>query len=537
MAGVRWRRIAWVVGMLAGAAVLVELAGGLAQSAGDELPADLQAVPSDSVGFLSVRLGDLWEQPAARELRQKFTEQLPQGLDDWRQLVGLPPGDIDRLTLVYLSFPPGPYPLFFVGTAGPLDRAKVLANVGPNAKEEKRNEHTLYVGPRNNAVHFLGDRAYVASSVEGVRELLERPAPKKPGPLPAALALAAGKHSLAAGLNPAPIVAQIPELPGAAEPFKPLLQTQGAALTVDLDKETHGELRLTFAGEADAKQAEKAVQATLSLARVGLGLASQQVQKDPKSAKLAELIGRTQADLEDATVKQQGSQVEVTIQVKANLLSASAALTDAVVKVRYSAARAQGTNNLKQIALAMHNYHDTNKRFPAQAVYSPDGKPLLSWRVLILPFVEQDNLYKQFHLDEPWDSEHNKKLLAHMPRAYALPGKEAPGGTETHYLGFVGKGAFFEGRKGIQIQEITDGTSNTILVVEAAKGVPWTKPEDLPFDPEKPLPELGGHHGDSFSAAFCDGSVHTLPRPIKQETLKALITRNGGEIVDPNNDK
>jgi hypothetical protein len=525
--------------MLAVTGVFVGLAAGDEQPAGKAaLPADLQAVPADSFGFLSVRLGDLWERPAAREVRQKLTEQLPQGLDQWRQFIGLPPGDIDRLTLVILSFPPGEQPLFVVSTARPLDRAKVLANVGPDAKEEKRNEHTLYVGPRNNAVHFLNDRAYVTSSVEGVRELLERPAPKKPGSLAAALALAAGKHTVTVGLNPAPALDRLAgELPPAAESFRPLLKTERATLTVDLGNETRGELRLIFADEKDAKGAEKAVQAALSLARVGLGLAAQQVQKDPKAARLAEAIGRTQADLEDATVKQEGDHIDVAVHVKADVLSAGAAMTEAVSKVRYAAARAQSTNNLKQIALAMHNYHDVNKHFPAQAIYSPDGKPLLSWRVLLLPYLDQDDLYKQFHLDEPWDSEHNKKLLAKMPRTYALPGKEKEGDTDTYYLGFAGKGAFFDGRKGIQIAQITDGTSNTIMIVEAAKGVPWTKPEDLTFDKDKPLPPLGGHYGDIFIAAICDGSIRILPRQIKEDKLKALITRDGGEAIDLNNDK
>src|SRR5262249_5499853 len=149
-------------------------------------------------------------------------------------------------------------------------------------------------------------------------------------------------------------------------------------------------------------------------------------------------------------------------------------------------------------------YHDVNKHFPPQAVYSPDGKPLLSWRVLILPYLEKDDLYKEFHLDEPWDSEHNKKLLAKMPKTYAMPGRQEKEPTETFYQGFAGKGAFFDGKQGTKIVDITDGASNTIMVVEAAKAVPWSKPEDIPFDAGKPLPKLGGHFGGVSNAAFCD---------------------------------
>jgi prepilin-type processing-associated H-X9-DG protein len=538
--GVRWRAFAGVVAALAGAVVLVQLAGGPARSAGDKdaLPADLQRIPTDSAAFVSVRPGDLWGTEPAQRLREQFKEHLPQGLDEWRKFVGLPPQDIERLTAVYVSFPPGDLPLFFVAAAQPLDRTKVLANVGPDAKEEKRKEHTLYVGPRNNAVHFIDDHSYIAGKVEAVRDFLERPAPKKEGPLGPALRLAEAKHTLVAGVNPEPVVAQVPEeLPPMAEPYKPLLKARLATLAVDLGKETRGDLRLTFAEEKEAQQAEKAVKAGLSMARVGLGLAAQQVQKDKEAAKLAELIGHAQADLEDSTVKQEGPAVEVRVAIKADLTAAGYAINQAVLKTRQASTRIQSQNNLKQIALAMLNYTSTNGHFPAQAVYSPDGKPLLSWRVLILPYVEQDALYKEFHLDEPWDSDHNKKLLAKMPKLYALPGKDAEGTTDTYYLGFAGKRAFFDGRKGVAIQDITDGTSNTIMVVEAAKGVPWTKPEDLPFDPEKPLPKMATHWAGGFNVAFCDGSVHFLSPNIKPAKMKAFITRNGGEVVPLDSDE
>src|SRR5438093_7201056 len=82
-------------------------------------------------------------------------------------------------------------------------------------------------------------------------------------------------------------------------------------------------------------------------------------------------------------------------------------------------ARQTSVNNLKQLALAMHNYHDTYGHLPPAALKNKKGKPLLSWRVALLPFVEEDKLYKEFRLDEPWDSAHNKKLLAKMPKLFA----------------------------------------------------------------------------------------------------------------------
>ena len=102
----------------------------------------------------------------------------------------------------------------------------------------------------------------------------------------------------------------------------------------------------------------------------------------------------------------------------------------------------------------------------------------------------------------------------------------------TYYQVFVGKGAGWERQSnGTRFADITDGTSNTLMVAEAANAVPWTKPDDLEFDPEKPLPKLGGHFPGGFNVLFMDGSVRFIRSTIDQVTLKALITRNGGELV------
>jgi RNA polymerase sigma factor (sigma-70 family) len=194
--------------------------------------------------------------------------------------------------------------------------------------------------------------------------------------------------------------------------------------------------------------------------------------------------------------------------------------------------RQNNINALKLLMLAMHNYHDVNKHFPPAAVYANDGKPLLSWRVLVLPYVDQDDLFKQFELEEPWDSEHNKKLLTKMPKIYAPVRGKNKDSLSTHYQVFTGKGTVFEGTQGLAITDITDGTSTTIAIVEAAEAVPWTKPADLTYDPEKPLPKLGGMFKDVFHAAFADGSVHTLKREFDEHTMRLAITANDGEVLD-----
>jgi Protein of unknown function (DUF1559) len=193
-----------------------------------------------------------------------------------------------------------------------------------------------------------------------------------------------------------------------------------------------------------------------------------------------------------------------------------------------AAHRSRSINNLKQLGLAMHNYHSSKGSFPPKAVFDKDGKALLSWRVLLLPYLDQRKLAEEIHLDEAWDSEHNKKLVESMPKVFQSGGEsEKPG--ETAYLAFTGKGTIFDGKKGIKLLEITDGTSNTIMFVESARGVPWTKPEDLAYDPDKPLPKLG-LVPEGFLSTFCDGSVRFLRSNVPEETLRALITASGGEV-------
>ena len=220
-----------------------------------------------------------------------------------------------------------------------------------------------------------------------------------------------------------------------------------------------------------------------------------------------------------------------------------ALLLPAVQSARTAARRSQSVNNLKQIMLAFHNFHSTNDRFPPQAIRDRGGKPLLSWRVAILPFLEQQGLFNEFKLDEAWDSPHNKALLARMPPVYAVPGAEVGPGM-TFYRGFSGEHALFDPRVklGVGIATITDGTSNTLGIVEAKEAVPWTKPDaEIAFDATaKPgqmqslLPLLGGHFPGGLNAAFLDGSVRFLKLSINPQTLKALITRDGGEVVSAN---
>jgi hypothetical protein len=207
-------------------------------------------------------------------------------------------------------------------------------------------------------------------------------------------------------------------------------------------------------------------------------------------------------------------------------------LIPAVQRVREAASRIQSSNNLKQIGLAMHNHLQDKQTFPPAYSTDKDGKPLLSWRVHILPYVEAGGLYKEFHLDEPWDSPHNKKLIEKMPLIYRSPASAAGPGMTT-YLTFRGKDTAFPGAKGVGIADIPDGTSNTIMAVEASdkKAVMWTKPDDLEFNEKDPLDGVVGLRRGEFLILLCDGSVRQVSDRIDPKTLRLLILRNDGNPI------
>jgi hypothetical protein len=205
-----------------------------------------------------------------------------------------------------------------------------------------------------------------------------------------------------------------------------------------------------------------------------------------------------------------------------------------VEEMRGAASAARSMNNLKQFGLAMHNYHDSQKSFPPRAILSKEGKPLLSWRVAILPHLDEDKRYKEFHLDEPWDSEHNRRLIDRMPEVLRSPNSSAASGRTT-YLAPVMPGAIFGGSEGMPIKQITDGTSQTILLVEADDdhAVVWTKPEDIEIDLDNPSKGLLVGSQQALFSLFADGSAHrwTTPAELAPAQLKVRITASGGEPV------
>lgn len=205
--------------------------------------------------------------------------------------------------------------------------------------------------------------------------------------------------------------------------------------------------------------------------------------------------------------------------------------------LKKKAKQLQDMNSLKQIGLAMHNFHDIYRHFPPQALSSQDGKKLLSWRVLILPFLDQNQLYRKFKLDEPWDSEHNIKLVSEIPYVYS--GQQPSASIESDgmtrlQVPLLENSVFGRAGGGAQFKEITDGTSNTVMLLQVPTDqvVPWTKPVDFTIDPKNPTAGFVDSAQEHFLAGFCDGSVRTIRTSVAAKVLMALFTMNGNEVVD-----
>ncbi|MCZ2343745.1 MAG: DUF1559 domain-containing protein [Bacteroidales bacterium] len=523
---------------------------------------DLTLVHPNSLGFAHIRLVDIWKNESSANLRMFFEKAGPQALAALDQQFVLKPSTAQAVTIVVLP-PSGPNesePQFLgiMHFSQPFDPSAVVQELMPKAVKKQAGGKAFFASEQSTSALYFPNKQTLVFSTTAVLESYLTWAPKTEGGLAPALKLAAqSKAAVLAAVN----VAALPIPPGIEQQippdFRPLLKTRLAVLTMDLGNTTTVTVKAMY-DDADASTAaETALKQAAQMGRAALAMPKAQAEKllygkAPKNGArdlgdLPEAIGAVGAlgaiALADDILAHLPIQREDSALVARIAMPAWVAqfvvpspltiglLLPAVQKVREAAARTQAMNNLKQIGLAMHIYHDTYGNLPA-AIVDKNGKKLLSWRVAILPFIEQDALYRQFKLDEPWDSEHNLKLSKMMPKVFADPRFQAPPNM-TYYKVFTGKDTPFpESGKGSQLRNITDGTWVTIMAVAGGDPVIWTKPEDIPFDPKKPLPDLPQPF-QQLLALFCDGSVRVLsPEFLKSGQLKKAITSNGGEVVN-----
>lgn len=494
------------------------------------LPSELSYVPHDAAFFLHANVARIWDHDATKAFRAADKSAFATLEDMLTKLTGAKPEDFKTVTY-FLPTVKGPQDTGKLGLVltfkKPFDAKKLEAGVAESL-------------PKNDKIKVLTPAATTAVVLVGLGDEYGKPRKAdESGPLTAALAAAAtGTHTLVTGAtfaNLPDVLRQENDLPGPIRAFQPIFLSESLTATVDLGDTLALDVRVKSNRAAQAVDAEKALAALVKLvsdeADGGLKEIEKDAADDPGLKDLLKVLKALTAAAQGAKFAVDGTEARMTASLPLAGLPLAGAYSAAVLKVEGATANLKSSNNLKQIALAMHGYHDATGAMPPAAVCDKKGKPQLSWRVLILPYIEQDALYKQFKLDEPWDSDNNKKLLAKMPAVYAMPGKTKPGGTDTYYRVFVGNGAGFDWLTGTKLTDVSDGTSNTILCVTAATAVPWTKPDELEFDPDKDMGKLMGMVNGRAQVAMMDGSVRRLSKLPKKETLNALITKGGGEVV------
>jgi hypothetical protein len=494
-------------------------------------------VPAGSRAFISLDVAKAWDHASfggVREARGKVEFA-------WlvQSLLGVAPADLARATAFWT---PSGKELPFVLITGrkALDAqaiAKTLTRAGAKIPPQATGKAIAAPGAEFPFVLQVDAQTVLLAPPGADPASLENLGADKKGRLAAAIA-EAGNHTLTIGIDVAAI-AQLPLPVGG-----PLLEAETAVLVADLGEKTVGtaELKLNFTDAEKAARAAPFLKTKLSELAGLAGAQEQRATEKPQEgtgypAPLLDWIGRT---LKGARVKADGTTARVTAELKLDegISALLTAIPDAALAGRGASA---AENNMKQITLAIINYADANGgRMPANT-YDSDGKPLLSWRVQILPYIEQSALYQRFKLDEAWDSDHNKPLSRIVVKAFQVPGRPAPQPWETYFRGFIGpENVKAEHRpwlrKGPKNQakfpaDFPDGTSNTWLVVEAAEAVPWAKPDDLPYDGVLPLPKLGGANG-TYVVGYADGHTATYRRgQIDEKNMRGLITASGGEVV------
>ena len=426
---------------------------------------------------------------------------------------------------------PRDVPTLIVTMVKPVDRAAVTGKLLFEAEKEWFEEQE-FQKDNGSAVWLPDENTFVFGPIAAVKKMITTKKSGKAGN-PAVLAHLDAAADLAFAFNvksQAGLVQQAVE----ANPIPGLgmaQQIDSVALHVHVTGKPGAKLLEFVANTAD----EDSARMISTIAQGFLAQGKQQFKRAPlppvESDGEKAAVKMAQAVVESASLNQSGSRIEFSVTVPEGFDKLPELLKPALEKARTTAEATKKKNVLRQIGLAFHNYHDVNGTFPG-AGRSAAGQKGLSWRVHLLPYMDNGGLYQKFKLDEPWDSEHNKALIEQMPEIFKTDGVTEPGKTSLHV--FTGPGAPFADDQAPGISQFTDGSSNTSLVVEAGAETAaiWTKPGGLDFDPKNPLKALGKLTEETIRVLFCDGSVRQIKKTIEPETLRRLIQSADGEPAE-----
>jgi len=305
------------------------------------------------------------------------------------------------------------------------------------------------------------------------------------------------------------LVPRLPEALGGGETAVLLRDVRWTAVAVDLQSASLTVEVKTVSKEAAERFAEQAPQAFVALV-TNLG----------KSDSLRPFQQAGQLAIDGDRVR-----VQTDLQAAGPLLRS---LAEGIAELQ---TRRREMTTLKQLAVAIHNYYDRYRSFPPDAEGRDEqGQPRLSWRVHLLPFIGEEKLYREFRLDEPWDSQHNRRLIERMPALYAWPGVE-PG--KTVIQAPVGEKTIFGQQRPTTFRDITDGTSNTAMMVitQPRHAVTWTAPDDYRFNPERPAEGLATDRAGTAAVAMGDSSAQRIAVDLPGETWLHLFQMNDGHAI------
>ncbi|QDT11751.1 DUF1559 domain-containing protein [Planctomycetes bacterium K23_9] len=398
-------------------------------------------------------------------------------------------------------------------------------------------------GPPGVVVHQPDPKTIIVASTNYLETLVDAAGGGQPGQLAQLASNVSHDGHLAILLAIEPVRPMINgmlqafanQLPPQLAPFTELPNLLDAILIrINLDDDQQG-AQLAFLAVDDAA-ADKLETLLADATQMGRDIAMSQIQQNIRDQGVVPDATRAYADrMADRITtmlrpKRTGRRLVLSASPSQGLAAQGmlvALLMPAVSQARFAARGQRARNNLKQIGLAMHNYHSAYRKLPDAVSRDADGKALLSWRVHILPFIEQQALYEEFHLDEPWDSEHNLKLIPKMPDTYKHASMNTPPG-QTVYQVPMGEGTMFHSEKPTRFRDVLDGLSNTIMVVEtnADAAVQWTKPEDLKIDADNPSKSIGFLNNQA-SVLYGDGSVQNISENASAAEWSAKISRAG----------
>jgi hypothetical protein len=501
---------------------------------------DFPEIDSDALLIAHLRIGDVWASQIVRDIYARAAK-----VDGGKELLQLIekslrkeecfwPGDFETATLWLGERNEEPLLALVLTAARPIDTDRFLTNMR-KGNTSRKNFIALEDGL---LLHFPDvNTAVLVHEALADRYLAGYANDKNGWPMNKTLKKAAEKNTFVAAMNPALLPADLRKLE-ATELVRSLLSAKRFTLIGNLKgNEIHVEMRGSFADDGTARKAKS------ELAKAMDELVAEMLDDERAAKEMTwafPAFKEFKRALKDIKIALYGPDMVAKGVYKADFQIEQIVKKDAEAR-RFAAERGQSQENLKHLGLAIHNYANAGVDMTelvisgtgakGKPIKSLDEKPLLSWRVALLPYLEQDDLYKQFRLNEPWDSEHNKKLIAKMPKIFAPTNNvKAPEG-HTFYQMVIGPKAM---RPGFTIATIPDGSSNTIAVVEAANPVVWTKPEDI-FIPGEELPKnlkkrFGGLSKDGhFNVLLFDGSIRWVDsKQVSERTLWNAIQPDDG---------